>query len=138
MKIFKMTSDKLPPSVNAAYVNIRRGRALTADAKTWYANFTKECLYFNNPKRYFGKDEKLFADVKFIFPDYRRRDSGNFTKLIYDGLVKNGILYDDSQIYQERLTKEIVKRQMGYICHIYLLDECKADIWRKDDNTSRT
>lgn len=86
-----------PPSANRAFKNVRnrkgRGRALTQEAKDWHAYARRE-LAAQNP----GMIESRVLIVLNIDRASMSADADNRIKLLFDLLVKGGVLKDDKYI----------------------------------------
>lgn len=89
-----------PPSINGAYFNRKGGgRAKTESANAF--GFLASVELARQHVRGIKGRVVVTYDVGRI-ADKRRRDVGNYEKLLSDALVTNGIIEDDSLI--ERLT----------------------------------
>lgn len=110
-KIFCLKDCTIPPSVNSAYKNVGKRRALTGKAVNWYSTFImhelKENKFYDN--WVLDDKEHLRGTVSFTFPDNRLRDGQNFIKLLFDGLVKGGVIQDDSQVKVIQILQKVVK-----------------------------
>lgn len=89
-----------PPSVNAAYKNLKKGGRAKTEKATTFAFHASVELARQHVRGVTGKVVVTY-DVGRI-ADRRKRDVGNFEKLLSDALVANGIIEDDSKI--ERLS----------------------------------
>ena len=89
-----------PPSNNTYYRNTARGVLLSAKARTYHAMAMAELI------RQHIKSVDGFVSVEFLIypPDRRRRDLDNCAKCLCDSLQKCGIIHDDSDIMDLRLT----------------------------------
>lgn len=104
----------IPPSVNACYVNARRGRFKSARYKAWLKLARNELI----GKRYDIISQPVVAKYSFAFADKRRRDVANFEKALSDFLVANRVLEDDSLILEN--TQVRLPSSGGYvICELY-------------------
>jgi crossover junction endodeoxyribonuclease RusA len=97
----------LPPSVNAAYRAISRGRIVTVIKSQQYREWEKEAaraleIQFINKPTMKGR---LSVEYRFEFPDKRRRDIGNFEKALSDFLEAAGVYENDCQIDEMRLVR---------------------------------
>ncbi len=80
---------ELPPSVNGAY-NGKVRRFKSDKYKAWLETKVKEL------KQAYRINQPVAIYYYFTFPDNRTRDISNYTKLLDDRLVKDGIIVDDS------------------------------------------
>jgi crossover junction endodeoxyribonuclease RusA len=87
----------IPPSVNHAYANNRKGqRILTATAKVWVS--TAGCIARAEARKQGWKCSqgvKLVMEIWVYWPDNKRRDTNNLFKLMCDAF--EGVLYDDDR-----------------------------------------
>jgi crossover junction endodeoxyribonuclease RusA len=83
-----------PPSVNAAYINTKRGRAYSLTAKNWLTNAAVALA----EQRVRGVKGPVKISYRIGKPDNRRRDISNLVKVMEDCLVKNGVIEDDSLV----------------------------------------
>jgi len=104
-----------PVSVNAMYAtaggcprNATR-RVLTKKAREWKEYIAEVVAYEIGQGRIKrkGPPTKFKITLRFTFPDdKRKRDPSNYTKAIYDALT--GVIWeDDSQIFQEAISKTV-------------------------------
>ncbi len=110
----------LPISVNAMYRSAyshsgKMGRYKTKEANDWQYEALQEIMV---QKRGQKKPKGNAIYVTFYRKDNRRFDSSNYTKILYDTLVKAGILEDDSDLVFEQLQKQ--KADKNY-CKIEVL-----------------
>lgn len=85
------TVPELPPS-NNQYIGRNARWAYQAEKKRWCELIGWCCR--PKPDR---PIEKAAVRITYFFPDRRRRDPDNYSgKMILDGLVRNGLLKDDS------------------------------------------
>lgn len=89
-----------PPSINGAYFNKKNGGRAKTDSANTFAFLASVELARQHVRGIKGK-VIITYDVGRI-ADRRRRDVGNYEKLLSDSLVANGIIEDDSLI--ERLS----------------------------------
>ncbi|KMK50922.1 endodeoxyribonuclease RusA [[Actinobacillus] muris] len=88
-----------PPTVNHYWKHTRSGiHYVTAKGKAFQQAV---CLLVKNAKQFKGK-VALVVDI--YPPDKRKRDIDNVFKALFDGLVKSGVIADDSLI--DKLTAE--------------------------------
>ena len=83
----------MPPSVNAAYANggNKRGRHKTPTYTAWEA-LAGSCVKDSHRAGY----GPYSLSICLRRPDKRRRDLGNFEKVVSDLLVAHGVVKDDS------------------------------------------
>ncbi|MCS7306966.1 MAG: RusA family crossover junction endodeoxyribonuclease, partial [Aquificaceae bacterium] len=70
-------------------------------------------------EQYSGKplEDKVSVYVELLLPNHRRRDIDNMLKSLWDVLEKGGVIKNDSQIYEIRTVKRVVKGQQGtFVC----------------------
>lgn len=116
MVSFRVTLDRIAPSVNSAYYFIRKGKRTikvkTVAAKEFF-DYVKQVI---SKQTYSTMTEPIEVNVKFIFGTNRRHDLDNYQKLTNDSL--RGILWlDDNQIqkitsekfYQKGMSKTIIE-----------------------------
>lgn len=110
-KIFCLKDCTIPPSVNSAYRNVGKTRCYTKKAIKWYSTFLMHELKQNISHENWTLDDKehLRGTVSFTFPDNIVRDGQNFIKLLFDGLVKGGVIKDDSQVKVVQILQKVVK-----------------------------
>lgn len=86
----------IPPSVNALYRSIGRGRnILSKEGRDWYAKAVpmiqqQSCGWF-----VLGKAELALT---IYYPDRRRWDLSNRIKALEDAITKAGVWKDDEQV----------------------------------------
>ena len=89
----------LPPSVNNAYLNARKGRVQSQKTKKWYS-IAKNSIFFSRSK--YGDPRAISPPYLIVYelyrPDKRIRDCANYEKLLSDLLVKYEVITDDSDI----------------------------------------
>ena len=99
----------LPPSINHCYRNARvryikhgrvcwrRERILTRGARLWMNTVLRAAfravLEADWPKT--PKGTRTWVDMKFFWPDRRRRDTHNHFKLLFDALERADVFEDD-------------------------------------------
>lgn len=90
-KVYKYIIPNIPPS-NNKYIG-RENRFEYQDVKKSWAELVK---LFCRPKPQKPIDKSIVR-LTYYFPDRRRRDPDNYSgKMILDGLVRSGIIKDDS------------------------------------------
>ncbi|MCH5323987.1 MAG: RusA family crossover junction endodeoxyribonuclease [Eubacterium sp.] len=88
---YRYTIDRIPPS-NNKYIG-RNARWEYGKVKSEWAQLIK-CCCRPVPK---APLKKAVVELTYYFPDRKRRDPDNYSgKMILDGLVRAGILVDDS------------------------------------------
>ncbi len=99
------------PSVNHIYSTNRWGRRfLTREGKEWKKAAGLVATYERLVQKWpYSIGEKLVMELRFYWPDRRKRDCDNSLKLIQDAFTK--ILYDDdkwvlSRVMDWQLDKE--------------------------------
>ena len=93
----------LPPSVNAIWVNIPKGRRMSDKGKLF-----KQQAYYMIKKQNKGQmlEDLVRVSIELHFKTKHKRDIDNYNKAILDAL--NGIvLVDDSQIVELNVKKFI-------------------------------
>jgi len=84
----------VPPSLNASYKNIGRGRAKTDKYKKWCRDADLE-LACQKPVRFDGR-----VDISIYLPEpTRRSDIDNRIKPLCDSLVRVGVIDNDDNKY---------------------------------------
>lgn len=90
----------LPPSVNHMYANVkvsnRSIKVLTKGAKKWYEDSLKLIQIWKRVNQWDMIDNKLIVRIWFYYPDYRRRDSHNYLKILMD-VLETGKIYSDDR-----------------------------------------
>lgn len=71
-------------------------------------------------EQYAGKplEGKLSVYVELILPNHRRRDIDNMLKSLWDVLEKAGVIVNDSQIYEVRTLKRVIRGQQGTLIRL--------------------
>lgn len=94
-----------PPSVNHIYRRSRYGGVyLSKETVT----FKKEVWLLAKEKKIsmFSKDKFLSIEIDMHPPDKRKRDIDNINKQIFDALMFSGIIFDDSQFVELKVSKK--------------------------------
>lgn len=87
----KITVDEIPPS-NNRFIGRENRWEDQEEKKRWETLVKVACI--GKPKR---QTERAVVQIRYFFPDRRRRDPDNYSgKMILDGLVRCGVLKDDS------------------------------------------
>lgn len=109
----------LPPSVNEAYIRPKFGGKyiLSDKARAWR---TEAIWWLRQYSLIAGKVE---VDAIYIFPDKRRRDFHNYSKLLYDALQEARIIEDDSLIVKETSSVMIRKGMAGVLFEVKEINE---------------
>ena len=95
-----MTEIQLPfpPSVNAMFINVRRGRAVSKEYELWKAD-ASEALFRQKPRPVLGR-----CEIRIDLDDKRQGDADNRAKAVLDALVAHGTLPGDSKKYVKRVS----------------------------------
>lgn len=95
-----------PPSVNMYWRSNGKTRFITPKG----IKFTKDMALFVKPLM---TEKRLKAEIVLHYPNKRKFDIDNFTKGIFDSLVKNGFCHDDEQFDELHIKRgEVVKGGM--------------------------
>lgn len=87
----KIIIDEIPPS-NNRFIGRENRWEYQEEKKRWEALVRIACI--GKPKK---QTERAVVQIRYSFPDRRRRDPDNYSgKMILDGLVRCGVLKDDS------------------------------------------
>ncbi len=97
-----------PPSTNNLFAQAGKKRVSSARASA-YARQVLAAVLTAGASR--GLTGELRAVVAVYVPDLRRRDLDNLAKAPLDGLVKAGVMADDSQVVDLRIYRAGVDRQ---------------------------
>ena len=90
----KIIIDEIPPS-NNRFIGRENRWEYQEEKKRWEALVRIACI--GKPKK---QTERAVVQIRYFFPDRRRRDPDNYSgKMILDGLVRCGVLKDDSCSY---------------------------------------
>ena len=85
-----------PTSINAAYAtNFKTKRRFKSQKYSQWVAYAEACVMEQHPERISGPVKVLY---EYGRPDKRRRDVGNYEKVISDLLVSCGLIEDDSLI----------------------------------------
>jgi Holliday junction resolvase RusA-like endonuclease len=116
-----------PPSVNhykkvGRTIKTKSGkyyqqRVNTNATKTFYFEtymIVKQCMHQEWGKFASSKTILYEAHVHQHPPDNKRRDSDNFMKVLWDGLVRAKVIYDDSKIVTT-LTRKLYNVPFGLV-----------------------
>lgn len=84
------------PSVNHLYFNCHGRRAMTSQGKKFKAGIGTLAAFEKDRQDWvYTVGEKVVMELRFFWPDRRRRDCDNSLKIIQDAF--SGILYDDDR-----------------------------------------
>lgn len=107
MTAIKIKNIPMPPSINEAYRGGGNRRFLSKVAREWYKLFLGEMKLHNpGPLCY----SKMIVGADFFFRYPKKSDTLNYTKLLWDGLQKAGIIKNDSLFYIECCAKSKVEK----------------------------
>lgn len=107
-----------PPSVNTYYICIRSLKVLSKKGREYAKTVTKQVADAGID---FCIDVPVEVEIKLAPPKNGIWDGDNYTKAIFDALVKSGVLKDDSIVMKysvEKLPK-------------YALGEVYISIWKQ-------
>jgi len=99
----KIKNIPMPPSVNQAYIQGRYRRCLSKSAEAWYRTFLAEMKALKARKM---AHDRLIVGAEFYFRYPKKCDTSNYTKLLWDGLQKAGIIVNDSQFFWDLCQKK--------------------------------
>lgn len=109
LREIKIVIDHIPPSANKYMGNSHNFNEYRNDKKVW------ELLVGAASRNVKPKDplDLVIVEVIFFFPDRIRRDPDNYIKFIMDGIVRAGIIKDDSfsKVRKLILSGEVDKRR---------------------------
>ncbi len=114
--MIELRLSMLPVPKSNRYIRRRGGRVFKPPrVKNWEARALWEIR-----EQYKGKplEGKLSVYVELILPNHRRRDIDNMLKSLWDVLEKGGVIKNDSQIYEVRTIKRVIKGQQGTIIEL--------------------
>lgn len=84
------------PSVNHLYFNCHGRRAMTSQGKAYKAGLGTLAAFEKDRQNWvYQIGKKIVMELRFFWPDRRRRDCDNLLKIIQDSF--SGILYDDDR-----------------------------------------
>ena len=84
-----------PPSINHYWRHTKNGHYISVEGKKYRQFVFFHCL---NHRNQFTKESRLSIDIQAYPPDKRKRDIDNILKSLLDALQYACIYYDDSQI----------------------------------------
>ncbi len=102
----KIKNIPMPPSINRAYRGGGNRRFLTRESAQWYKMFVDE-MKLNRVNKL--SKTYLIIGAEFYFKYPKKCDTLNYTKLLWDGLKKADIIYDDNQFYWDVCSKNKVE-----------------------------
>jgi crossover junction endodeoxyribonuclease RusA len=85
----------IPPSINEIHRAIRGRNILSKTARIWYQESVRS---IKQQAQGWFSNKRLFVCYRYSFKDSRRRDIGNYEKILSDSITKAGLWKDDSQI----------------------------------------
>lgn len=97
-----------PPSTNNLFVTMGRKRVSSPQARAYAKTVSEHVRDLRAPQAPAGE---LRAVIAAWVPDRRRRDVENLLKAPIDGLVKAGVMADDSLIVDLRIYRAGLDRQ---------------------------
>ncbi len=106
----------LPVPKTNRYIRTRRGKVFKPPRVTiWESKALWEIM-----NQYKGEplEGKLSVEIFIKLPNKRRRDIDNMLKSLWDVLEKGKVIKNDSQIFEVRTVKEIVKGQEEVVIRI--------------------
>lgn len=107
-----------PPSGNNLRIPVRIGRSLRLVDAPEYREW-KEATALDLFAQLGGKRPKMAGrialHIEMRAPDLRRRDCSNLAKASEDALVRAGVMLDDSQIDDLRVTRGPLERPDGIL-----------------------
>lgn len=108
--------NEFPPTLNE--LNNMHFRVRAKQKEYWESMMQRSCL-----EQMIKPIKKVSITLEFYFPDKRRRDPDNYgfaAKFIADGLVKAGILTDDSfdEVTELRIVKGGVSKPKHILIHL--------------------
>lgn len=113
--------NEFPPTLNE--LNNMHFMKRAKLKETWESIVSKACMEHGAYPM-----NKVSVTLEFYFPDKRRRDPDNYgfsAKFLLDGLVKAGVLSDDSfdEISELRIVKGGVGKPKHILIHLYETEE---------------
>ncbi|MCX8075742.1 MAG: RusA family crossover junction endodeoxyribonuclease [Aquificaceae bacterium] len=113
--MIELRLSMLPVPKSNRYIRKRSGAVFKPPrVKNWEVRAIWEIR-----EQYSGKplEDKVSVYVELLLPNHRRRDIDNMLKSLWDVLEKGGVIKNDSQIYEIRTVKKVVKGQQGtFVC----------------------
>lgn len=93
----KITINTIPPTINK-YIGRSNIWQYQQDKKAYHKAIVMSTIGIN------PKYERCKMKVTYYFKDKRRRDPGNYEKMLLDGLVEANIIKDDNYSVIEEFT----------------------------------
>jgi len=115
-KMIELRLSLLPVPKSNRYIRKKGGKVFkTPRVKNWEVRALWEIK-----EQYKGEPlvSKLSVYVELVLPNHRRRDIDNMLKSLWDILEKGGVIKNDSQIYEVRTIKRVIKGQQCTIVRI--------------------
>ena len=119
-KMIELRLSLLPVPKSNRYIRKKGGKVFKPPrVKNWEVRALWEIK-----EQYKGEPlvSKLSVYVELVLPNHRRRDIDNMLKSLWDILEKGGVIKNDSQIYEVRTIKRVIKGQQ---CTIERIGEFK-------------
>lgn len=90
----------IPPSINHCYFYIGGKKVKAKDAREFDAKVIKLVQEEMSKQKVlqFKEQTKIRCNMKYYFPDNRRRDTHNTFKLLFDAIEKGGLYIDDRYV----------------------------------------
>jgi crossover junction endodeoxyribonuclease RusA len=102
----------IPPSVNAIHRAVRGRNILSKEARIWYAESIRS---IKQQAQGWCSSKRLSVSYDYSFADNRRRDIGNYEKILSDSITKAGLWGDDSQIDRITLRRMHVDKEDPHV-----------------------
>jgi len=115
-KMIELRLSLLPVPKSNRYIRKKGGKVFKPPrVKNWEVRALWEIK-----EQYKGEPlvSKLSVYVELVLPNHRRRDIDNMLKSLWDILEKGGVIKNDSQIYEVRTIKRVIKGQQCTIVRI--------------------
>lgn len=115
-KVVELKLSMLPVPKSNRYIRRRGGKVFKPPRiKNWEVRALWEIC-----QQYSGEPitEKLSVYVELILPNHRRRDIDNMLKSLWDILERGKVIKNDSQIYEVRTVKKVLKGEQGTLIRI--------------------
>lgn len=93
-----------PPSANNLYPSAKNGRRFLSKIGKDYHAAVHACV-LDQLRRYPKLAHRIAVTYAVNPPDKRRRDAGNWEKILSDSLTQAGVWLDDSQIDDLRIVR---------------------------------
>ncbi|RMH80955.1 MAG: RusA family crossover junction endodeoxyribonuclease [Acidobacteria bacterium] len=115
-KVVELRLSMLPVPKSNRYIRRRGGKVFKPPRiKNWEVRALWEIC-----QQYSGEPitGKLSIYVELILPNHRRRDIDNMLKSLWDILERGKVIKNDSQIYEVRTVKRVLKGEQGTFIRI--------------------